>query len=100
MSEQTRPELAQDEYWRHEAKGMLRAELDRRGVTYQRLAKLMQAAGLNETERAIANKVSRGSFSFAFFLQVMRVLGVQSISLAATEKIHSLPYSGQPGQAE
>ncbi|WP_312883535.1 DUF6471 domain-containing protein [Paraburkholderia youngii] len=29
----------------------------------------------SETERSIANKLSRGSFSFAFYLQCMRALG-------------------------
>lgn len=87
-------------YWAAEAKGILRAELDRRGVTYAKLAKLMQANQMHETERSLANKISRGSFSFAFFLQVMRVLKVTHISLAPTETVESVLFSGQPEQFE
>lgn len=83
-------------YWVHEAKGILRAELDRRAVTYKKLARLMQSADIPETERSLANKISRGSFSFVFFLQVMRVLGVTTVSLAPTEKVDSVLHTGQP----
>ncbi len=58
------------------------------------LAKLLQASGVEETTRSIANKVSRGTFSFVFFLQVMRVLGVQEVVLKPTEKTAGVLYSG------
>jgi hypothetical protein len=70
--------------------------LDRRNVTYRTLAKLMRERKLLETERSLANKVSRGSFSFVFFLQVMRVLGVSTVHLNATEKVRGVVYSGEP----
>ncbi|NTV46665.1 MAG: hypothetical protein HGB11_09155, partial [Chlorobiales bacterium] len=50
--------------------------------------------GLRETERSLANKISRGSFSFVFFLLVMRVLGVKTVSLESTEKTAGLLFSG------
>ncbi len=58
------------------------------------LARLLQAEGVEETTRSIANKVSRGTFSFVFFLQVMRALGVREISLKPTEKTAGVVYSG------
>ncbi len=85
MAELPADDLKLSHYWTQEAKGILRAQIERRGVTYKKLARLMQAANLDETERSLANKISRGTFSFVFFLQVMRVLGVQTISLASTE---------------
>lgn len=93
MSEQSSGHRSQA-YWTQEAKGVLRSELDRRGVTYMQLAKLLQASGVEETTRSIANKVSRGTFSFVFFLQVMRVLGVQEVVLKPTEKTAGVLYSG------
>lgn len=96
MSVKQMVDLKSAPYWALEAKGILRAELGRRGVTYKKLAKLMQAAQIHETERSLANKISRGSFSFVFFLQVMRVLGVTSISLAPTEKVAKVLHTGQP----
>jgi hypothetical protein len=88
--------LKSSPYWTHEAKGILRAELDRRAMTYARLAKLLQAHNIPETTRSLANKISRGSFSFVFFLQAMRVLGVKTISLEPTKKALGVLHSGQP----
>ncbi|WP_412479594.1 DUF6471 domain-containing protein [Azonexus sp. IMCC34839] len=88
--------VSDDAYWSHEAKAILRAELERRAVTYDRLAQLLQAQGFQETTRSIANKVSRGSFSFVFFLQVMRVLGVQQVAMTPTQKVDGVLFSGEP----
>lgn len=97
---QPKSDLKSSPYWQSEAKGILRRELDRRGVTYAKLAKLMQAHQMHETERSLANKISRGSFSFAFFLQVMRVLKVTHIELDPTEAVSSVLYSGEPAEFE
>lgn len=93
-------DLSTSPFWAHEAKGILRAELERRAVTYAKLAALMQGIQLRETERSLANKISRGTFSFVFFLQVMRVLGVEEISLAPTKKVSKILHSGQPAVLE
>jgi hypothetical protein len=61
--------------WYQEARRVLRAELARRDVGYKQLALMLQGIGVPETERSIANKLSRGSFSFAFYLQVMKAMG-------------------------
>ncbi|RQM50962.1 hypothetical protein EHZ19_02165 [Paraburkholderia bannensis] len=61
--------------WYQIAGNVLRAELARQGVTYRQLAAAMAQIGVSETERSIASKLSRGSFSFAFYLQAMLALG-------------------------
>jgi hypothetical protein len=66
--------------WENEARGIVRAELVRRQQTYQSLAKRLQDAGFKETERSVANKMSRGRFSFVFFLQCMHALGAKSVA--------------------
>lgn len=68
--------------WENEARLLLKAEVARRGVTYERLAKHLQAIGAQETTRSIANKMSRGTFSFVFFLQCMNALGAESVTVA------------------
>lgn len=98
MNDSSSSDLKSNPYWAAEAKSILRVELTRRGVTYRKLARLMQANQMHETERSLANKISRGMFSFAFFLQVMRVLKVTHISLSPTEAVASVLYSGQPGE--
>jgi len=67
--------------WENEARLLLKAEIARRGVTYERLAKRLQAIGVQETVRSIANKMSRGTFSFVFFMQCMKALGAQSVTI-------------------
>lgn len=67
--------------WEDEAKGLLKAELARQGVTYKMLVKRLEAIGVTDEERAIANRISRGKFAFTFFLQCMRALGVEYVDL-------------------
>ncbi|MEO9969241.1 MAG: DUF6471 domain-containing protein [Hyphomonadaceae bacterium] len=63
------------------AKNILKAELKRRGITYKALAELLTARGMSENERNLNNKISRGSFTTAFFLMVMDVIGAGQLQL-------------------
>ena len=58
---------------------MLKAELARSGVSYKVLAARIEVLGGIDSGPAIANRISRGKFSFAFFLQCMRALGVEEV---------------------
>lgn len=66
------------------AKNILKAELKRRGITYAQLAELLAPLGVNENERNLANKISRGSFTTAFFLMCMDAIGVKNLALGPT----------------
>ena len=66
-----------------QAKNVLKAELKRRAITYKGLAELLTAKGANESERNLANKISRGSFTAAFFLMCMDVIGANTVVLHA-----------------
>ncbi|RYG93392.1 MAG: hypothetical protein EON58_18455 [Alphaproteobacteria bacterium] len=63
------------------AKNLLKGELKRRGVSYQELTTKLAALGVHETERNLANKLSRGGFSAAFFLQCLKAIGASSLHL-------------------
>jgi hypothetical protein len=67
--------------WTRRARQILRAELTRDGVNYAELARRLQGLGVEETERSIPNKMSRGTFPFTFFLQCMQALGKKSVTL-------------------
>lgn len=71
-----------DDEWAERAKNLLKAELKRRGVGYRELAEKLTAQGTPETERNIANKISRGGFTAAFFLQCLIAIGCQSLRLS------------------
>ena len=70
-----------DDDWAERAKGLLKAELKRRNVGYRELADKLTADGTPESERNLANKISRGGFTAAFFLQCLTVIGCQSLRL-------------------
>jgi hypothetical protein len=67
--------------WQKHVKGILKAELKRRHVSYKELAEKLHEIGLHETERNIANKIARGSFSAVFFVQCLTVIGCHRIVL-------------------
>lgn len=67
--------------WTARAKNLLKSELKRRGVSYRELAEKLTAMGIPESERNIANKISRGGFTGAFLLQCLAAVGAQTIRL-------------------
>lgn len=69
------------EPYEERAKNILKSELKRRGVTYAQLAEKLKALGANESERNLANKISRGSFTAAFFMMCMDAIGAHQLSL-------------------
>jgi Domain of unknown function (DUF6471) len=69
--------------YEEQAKNILKSELKRRGVTYAQLAEKLTERGVKENERNLANKISRGSFTAAFFMMCMDAIGVRQVSLEA-----------------
>lgn len=70
-----------DVEWGERAKRLLRAQMTLKGVNAAGLAERLTAMGVQETEKNVANKIARGGFSAAFFLQCLSALGVQNLSL-------------------
>jgi hypothetical protein len=72
--------MRQDD-WAEAAKRLLKAELKRRGLSYRDLAERLTADGNPETERNLANKISRGGFTAAFLLQSLAVIGCRALPI-------------------
>lgn len=70
----------QEVEWNEEAKRLLKSELVRRGITNEDLVYLLEAIGVEETKTSIDSKISRGTFSAAFFLQCLNAIGCKNIS--------------------
>ena len=64
------------------AKGLLRAEMARRGLTYQQLVDKLKEIGIEEDEHNLRNKVARGKFTAAFLLQCLEAIGCRVVNLA------------------
>jgi hypothetical protein len=62
--------------WEVKAANILKAQLKLKGVSYAQLAEL-----IGDKEPNIRNKLSRGKFSAAYFIQCLESIGVNTLSL-------------------
>ena len=62
-------------------KGILKAEITRRHLTYRDVVEKLDAMGTKETEANLRNKISRGGFSAGFFVQCLVAIGAHSVRL-------------------
>lgn len=69
--------------WQAEVKGLLKAELKKRNLSYADLAGKLALIGIKDSERNISNKISRGSFSAVFFIQCLEAIDCRTIHLDA-----------------
>ena len=67
--------------YQDKAKGLLRAEIKRRNLNYEDLAKLLAERGVKENARNLSNKIARGAFTAGFFVMCLEALGVHSLRL-------------------
>ncbi|MDQ2861076.1 MAG: DUF6471 domain-containing protein [Acidobacteriota bacterium] len=67
--------------WNDEAKGILKAEIARRHLTYRDLVAKLGELGTSETEANLRNKISRGGFSAGFFVQCLTAIGAHTVRL-------------------
>jgi hypothetical protein len=67
--------------WQERVKGLLKAELKRRGVSYKQLAEKLKELGVIENDRNIANKLARGGFSAVFLVQCLEAIGCNTMHL-------------------
>ena len=70
-----------DQEWQNRVKGILKAELARRHISYRDLADRLTAMGVRDNERNIANKLSRGTFTAAFFIQCLDAIDCRTLRL-------------------
>ena len=69
--------------WEVKARGLLRAEMAKQGLTYNQLVERLKAVGVTDDERNLRNKVSRGKFTAAFLLQCLAAIGTHTLHLDA-----------------
>ena len=67
--------------WADDVKRLLRAEMARRGLTYEELSEKLAAIGINDTAVNLRNKVARGRFSATFLIQCLTAIGARALRL-------------------
>ena len=73
--------MATDTDWPLKVKGILKAELKKRDVSYKELAEKLGEIGVTDSEANIKNKISRGGFTAVFFVQCLSAIGCQTVRL-------------------
>jgi len=61
--------------WEERARTMLRNQMVAKGLSYSDLARLLTEAGSPESDQNLRNKIGRGSFTAAFLLKALHVMG-------------------------
>jgi hypothetical protein len=67
--------------WHGLVKGMLKAEIKRRNMTYEQVSARLAEIGVHETPTNLRTKISRGGFSAVFFVQCLRAVGAKEVRL-------------------
>lgn len=69
--------------WSQRAKRILKAEMQRRGVSYKELAETLRerGAGAGANEANIRNQINRGGFSAGFFIECCLAMGSYVVRL-------------------
>jgi hypothetical protein len=62
-------------------KGIPKAELKHRNVSYKELVGRLATIGVSETEPKIRTNISRGGFTAVFFVQCLVAIGVHTLRL-------------------
>jgi hypothetical protein len=73
--------MSDEKQWENKIKGILKAELARKSITYPQLVEKLAALGITETPENIANKISRGKFTAVFLLQCLEAIGCTVVRL-------------------
>jgi hypothetical protein len=73
--------MYEDRDWVAYTKGLLKAEMKRRNLTYAGLAEKLAGIGVRDSEANLRNKISRGGFTGAFLIQCLCAMGVSSLRL-------------------
>lgn len=70
-----------DTEWEAKVKGLLKAELKRRNVSYAQLVDKLAAIGVVDSEPNIRNKLSRGKFTAVFLIQCLEAIGATELRI-------------------
>lgn len=74
--------MADNVEWEARVKGLLKAELKRRNVSYVQFVEKLAEIGVVDSEPNIRNKMSRGKFTAVFLVQCLEAIGASSLRLS------------------
>lgn len=88
-----------DAAWDRLVKNLLRAEMMRKGVSYEVLVEKLAAIGVSDNVANLRNKVARGRFTASFFAQCMVALGVDLLAIPKADDVSTNAADAHGAQA-
>ncbi|WP_447078878.1 DUF6471 domain-containing protein [Shewanella algae] len=70
-----------DSNWKNYVRGLIRAEISRRNLSYIEISERLKNIGITETPQNISNKIGRGTFSAIFMIQILKVIECYDLAL-------------------
>jgi hypothetical protein len=67
--------------WEDQVKGLLKAELKRRNISYAELVGKLADIGVMDSEPNVRNKLSRGKFTAVFLIQCLEAIGATELRI-------------------
>lgn len=67
--------------WEDQVKGLLKAELKRRNISYAELVGKLADIGVMDSEPNVRNKLSRGKFTAVFLIQCLEAIRADTLRL-------------------
>lgn len=77
--------------WNNKVKRILKSELVKRGLSTEDLTALLNENGCTETKSSVDSKISRGTFSAAFFMHCLYVIGCHKIEIEEYHPTYIMP---------
>ena len=74
--------------WNKYVKRLVKSEMLKRDVKVEQLVIMLRKIGINETKSSINSKISRGTFSAAFLLQVLQVIGCKQLDIVSPTEMN------------
>lgn len=67
--------------WEELSRNIIKSELALKGIDYPELSIRLREIGIHDEASNINSKINRGKFGFTFFLQCMRAIGTETVSI-------------------
>ncbi|KDN25619.1 hypothetical protein MBO_02827 [Moraxella bovoculi 237] len=68
-----------ENYWKDYVRGLLKAEIARRNISYVEISEKLAEQGIHESPQNISNKIARGTFGAIFMVQVLKIIECEEI---------------------
>ena len=81
-------------FYEAQAKSIIKDLREQKQLSYKELARRLEAEGVLVTDQVLINRINRGSYSFAFALQLLAAMGADTVDVPKAPV--SVPHRAKP----